>query len=219
MAARSTPEDHSTRREIINLLRTRGPMTVAAMGEQLGITHVAVRRHLTGLERDGLVDSVLERQPMGRPTRAYSLTEAAEDLFPKKYGALSVEMLDFMAEQENGMELIDRFFAKRRNQLEATYGSHVESGKDVAERVARLTEVQTANGYLADWEAGEQPGVYYLKEFNCPVHSVSRKYQHACHHEIEFFKAVLGTDQIVREECIAKGGTCCKYRIEVREPE
>lgn len=209
----SAPDEHSTRREITHILRTSGPLTVAELGGRLGITHVAVRRHLTALERDGLVTSVQERQPMGRPTRVYSLTEAAEDLFPKKYGALSLEMLDFMAEVDPNLGLIDQFFARRRRELVGRYGPHVEEGGDVAQRVARLSEVQTANGYLASWEAADADGVFFLREFNCPVHSISRKYPHACQHELEFFKEVLGTDDVVREECIAKGGTCCRYRI------
>lgn len=209
----SSAAEYSTRREIVNLLRTAGALTVAELGGRLGITHVAVRRHLTALERDGLVDSVQERQPMGRPTRVYHLTEAAEDLFPKKYGALSVEILDFLATVDP--QLVDQFFARRGADLVSRYGPHVGGASSLAERVARLTEVQTANGYLADWEPGGagSAGVFVLKEFNCPVHSVSRKYPHACQHELEFFKTVLGTDQVERAECIARGGTCCRYLI------
>lgn len=203
----------STRTEIITLLRTAGPLTVAELGERLGITHVAVRRHLTALERDNLVTSRLARQPMGRPTRVYSLTEHAEDLFPKKYGALSLEILDFLAELDPEQRLVEEFFARRGREMTQRYGPYVASGRNLQERVALLTEVQTANGYLAGWERGTDPGVLELKEFNCPVHAVSRKYPHACRHELEFFKAVLGTDQVERVECIAEGGSCCRYRI------
>lgn len=209
----NSAEEHSTRREIVNLLRTTGSLTVAELGERLGITHVAVRRHLTALERDGLVGSVQERQPMGRPTRVYNLTDAAEDLFPKKYGALSVEILDFLATLDPEQGLVNQFFARRGADLVNRYGPHVTEGQTLAERVARLTEVQTANGYLADWEAAGDAGTFVLKEFNCPVHAVSRKYPHACHHELEFFKSVLSTNEVERVECIAKGGTCCRYLI------
>ncbi len=209
----SSAEEHSTRREIVNLLRTAGPLTVAELGERLGITHVAVRRHLTALERDGLVDSVQERQPMGRPTRVYNLTEAAEDLFPKKYGALSVEMLDFMASLAEDLSVVNQFFTRREEELLKKYGPHVCTGKNLEERVARLTEIQNSNGYLAGWEKPANGGPFILKEFNCPVHSVARKYTHACDHELELFKTVLETPLIERVECIAKGGTCCRYLI------
>lgn len=212
MSASALPpqEETSTRREIINILRTVGPLTVGELGERLGITHVAVRRHLTSLERDGLVTSVQERLPMGRPTRVYSLTEAADSLFPKKYGALTLELLDFISEQSP--DLVDAFFAKRGNELVHRYGPEVTPGSTLAERVERLAEVQQSNGYLAEWEKGEDDALI-LKEFNCPVHQVSRKFPHACEHELEFFRTVLGTDQIERVDCIAKGGQCCRYAI------
>jgi predicted ArsR family transcriptional regulator len=209
-SAMNHQEDTSTRREIINILRTVGPLTVGELGERLGITHVAVRRHLTSLERDGLVTSVQERLPMGRPTRVYSLTEAADSLFPKKYGAFTLELLDFMIRQDPDM--VEKFFAHRGEEMVEKYGPEVTAGASLEERVARLTEVQQANGYLAEWEKGEGDALV-LKEFNCPVHQVSKKYPHACHHEMEFFKTVLGTDNVERVECIAKGGQCCRYTI------
>lgn len=203
-------EETSTRREIINILRTAGPLTVGELGDRLGITHVAVRRHLTSLERDGLVTSVQERLPMGRPTRVYSLTDAADELFPKKYGALTLEVLDFL--DSTDPNLVEGFFANRGQSLVAKYGPDVKSGTTLEDRVARLSDVQMANGYLASYEVNED-GSLVLKEFNCPVHQISRKYAHACHHELEFFKTVLGTENVQRVECIAKGGGCCRYTI------
>lgn len=203
-------EETSTRREIVNILRTSGPLTVGELGDRLGITHVAVRRHLTSLERDGLVTSVQERLPMGRPTRVYSLTDAADELFPKKYGALTLEVLDFINQASD--ELIEKFFAARGEKFVEKYGPEVTQGKTLEERVARLAEIQQANGYLAGWDRAEDDTLV-LKEFNCPVHQVSRKYPEACHHELEFFKSVLGTSQVERVECIAKGGSCCRYVI------
>lgn len=206
-------DESSTRREIVHILRTRGPLTVGELGERLGITHVAVRRHLTSLERDGLLTSVQERLPMGRPTRVYSLTEAADELFPKKYGALTLEALEFIAEA--GDDMLERFFAGRGKSMSQKYGPEVRTGTDLEDRVTRLAEIQMANGYLAHVERGEGDTLV-LTEFNCPVHQVSRKYQHACHHELEFFRDVLGTDRVERVECIASGGACCRYIIKSR---
>lgn len=203
-------EETSTRREIVNILRTAGPMTVGELGDRLGITHVAVRRHLTSLERDGLITSIQERLPMGRPTRVYSLTDAADDLFPKKYGSLTLEVLDFLNNVEP--ELVEKFFAARGQNLINRYGPDVSQGASVEERVARLAEIQVGNGYLANWEKNED-GTLVIREFNCPVHQVSRKYEHACAHELEFFKTVLGTENVERVECIAKGGNCCRYAV------
>lgn len=147
---------------------------------------------------------------MGRPTRVYSLSEAADDLFPKKYGAFTLEMLDFLAQEDE--LLIERFFAARAQRLIDRFGPAVTDGASLKDRVARLTDIQLSNGYLANWDNGSGE-VFTLREFNCPVHQVSRKYPHACRHELSFFKTVLGTENIERVECIAEGGTCCRYAI------
>ena len=215
-SAMPNQEETSTRREIIHILRTIGPLTVGELGDRLGITHVAVRRHLTSLERDGLVTSVQERLPMGRPTRVYSLTEAADELFPKKYGVFTLEILEFMSAA--GDDLVEQFFANRGKGLVDKYGPEITGGSSLEERVSRLADIQMANGYLADWEKGEGETLV-LKEFNCPVHQVSRKFPHACHHELEFFKSVLGTEKVERVECIAKGGNCCRYVINGEQAE
>lgn len=147
---------------------------------------------------------------MGRPTRVYSLTEAADSLFPKKYGAFTLELLDFMSQQNE--DLVEGFFANRGKAMVERYGPEITTGSSLEERVVKLAEIQQANGYLAEWEKGDDE-LLVLKEFNCPVHQVSKKYEHACQHELEFFKTVLGTDQVERVECIAKGGQCCRYTI------
>ncbi|HWH68454.1 MAG TPA: hypothetical protein VNT26_03675 [Candidatus Sulfotelmatobacter sp.] len=147
---------------------------------------------------------------MGRPTRVYSLTESADDLFPKKYGALTLELLDFLS--ASGSDLVERFFAARGQSFVNKYGPEVSRGSSLEQRVARLSEIQLSNGYLADWAKTEGEALT-LKEFNCPVHQVSRKYPTACAHELEFFKTVLGTENVERVECIAKGGSCCRYVI------
>ena len=74
--------------EIVWLLRRRGAMTVEDLSRALGISGVAVRQHLDGLEAEGLLDSRTERRPIGRPRRLFRLSDAADDLFPKNYSGL-----------------------------------------------------------------------------------------------------------------------------------
>ena len=73
-------EETSTRRTIITILRTEGPMTAGDLAERIGITEMAIRRHIATLERDNLIYPTTLRQPMGRPAKVYQLTEEADDL-------------------------------------------------------------------------------------------------------------------------------------------
>ena len=70
----------ATRRRILIALKERGGMTADELAENLGISSVAVRRHLTNLERDRLVDHKQVQRGMGRPSYVYRLTEAAHQM-------------------------------------------------------------------------------------------------------------------------------------------
>ena len=44
-------ENGSTRHLIMTLLKTKGPLTIGALAEELGITEMGVRRHVLQLEQ------------------------------------------------------------------------------------------------------------------------------------------------------------------------
>lgn len=73
----------TTRERILHMMKTSGPLSAKEITSELKITEMAVRRHLGTMERDGLIESKMIRQTLGRPTAVYGLTEMAEGLFPK----------------------------------------------------------------------------------------------------------------------------------------
>lgn len=192
------------------MLRTKGPLTVNDMSRQLGITEMAVRRHLNTLERDGLLETRLVRQAMGRPSHTYSLTVAADDLFPKKYQHLTLDLLEELVAM-SGEAQVEQLFERRKDRLIGKYIGHVE-GRTLPERVRALADIQHANGYMVDWEEA-QDGVFQLREHNCPIAQVANQYQHACACELAMFRALLDAD-VERTECLAKGGSRCAYTIQ-----
>jgi len=203
-------QDSSTRKTILTMLKTGGESNVGDMARRIGITEMAVRRHLHVLERDGLIESHLVRQSMGRPMRVYRLSAAADDLFPKNYNALALDLLDELAESE-GREQVGRLFERRKQKMLRKYEGRVE-GKPLRERVAVLADIQNANGYMVEWEA-RGDGRFVLKEFNCPIAQVAQKYEFACQCELQLFESLLQT-RVERTECLAKGGRKCVYEIE-----
>ena len=57
----------SSDKELLDHIRRRGPLTVAEMGEQLGVTATAVRNRLSRLVESGLVERQAEHGGRGRP--------------------------------------------------------------------------------------------------------------------------------------------------------
>ncbi|MCZ8512002.1 transcriptional regulator [Paenibacillus filicis] len=201
--------DASTRKVLLTMLKTQGPMTVNDMSKQLGITEMAVRRHLNTLEKDGLLETKLVRQAMGRPSHTYLLTAASDDLFPKKYQHLTLDLLGELAAVA-GEEQVDQLFDRRKDRLIERYTDQTE-GKPLPERIQALADIQNANGYMVEWEQPEE-GMFVFREHNCPIAQVAQQYQHACSCELAMFRKLLDAE-VERTECLAKGGARCTYII------
>lgn len=202
--------DHlSTRDEILFMLKTNGSLTVSEISKELGITEMAVRRHLNTLERDELIRSTLVRQAMGRPTNLYSLTEKAEDQFPKTYRDLAKDLLDAIAESE-GIEKIEVLFDKREQRLRKRYLEKMAGRTSLDEKVKALVDIQNDKGYMVDCEKVEDG--FLIKEYNCPIAEIARDYNHACEGEKKLFKNVLGTE-VESVQCMARGDHSCIYKI------
>jgi predicted ArsR family transcriptional regulator len=191
------------------MMKTRGALSVGEMAKELRITEMAVRRHLNTLERDGLIETKLSRQAMGRPTHLYSLTMLADDLFPKNYHHLTLDLLGEL-EAEEGSDMIGRLFERRKEKLFAKYGERME-GKELPERVTELADIQNKNGYMVQLERQDE-GEFVLTEYNCPIAQVAGQYNEACQCELTLFEKLLDAD-VERTECLTKGGAKCTYVI------
>ncbi|WP_425262347.1 helix-turn-helix transcriptional regulator [Paenibacillus pectinilyticus] len=199
----------STRKVILSMLKTQGPLSVQDMAKQLGITEMAVRRHIHSMEKDDLLEAKLVRQAMGRPTSVYTLAPQADELFPKKYLQLTLDLLDELLEDE-GQDKIDRLFEGRQDKLEARYRPRMQA-KDLGARVAELALIQNENGYMVEWSDLGDDG-YVLSEHNCPITQVANTFQQACQCELALFRNLLDAN-VERTECLAKGANKCVYMI------
>jgi predicted ArsR family transcriptional regulator len=206
---RQTP---STRRQILDLLKRRGGMTAKELGEALGITSMAVRRHLSALERDDLIAATTVRRPMGRPTYVYALTPSADDLFPKNYPQMLLSVLEDIKALD-GEEKIDRLFQRREDRMYDACAPRME-GKDLEARAYEVARIFEEDGHLTDCERG-QPGCFRLTWHNCDIHKISERFPQACDHEEKLLKRLLDAD-VVRVQHQAKGDPCCAYRIKAR---
>ena len=205
-------EERSTRSQLLQMLKTEGSCSTGDMAKAMGITEMAIRRHIQAMERDGLISSALVRQPMGRPCYRYSLTEQADHLFPKNYSQLTLDLFEELERAPGGPAMIDRMFEGRRDKLESKFRDRMDN-RTLEERVAALSDIQNDGGYMTSWSAdGEKPDTYHLHEYNCPVAQVANQYRQACHCELQLFERLLGAE-VERTECLADGGKRCTYAI------
>ncbi len=185
-------------------------MSAAELSQELELTEMAIRRHMYVLEKEGSVSIVSVRQAMGRPLHVYELTAEADELFPKKYHLLALDLLDELADDPETAVLIERMFEGRKKKLLERYEPRM-TDKSLEQRISELASIQNAGGYMVDVESLSD-GSYMLYEYNCPIAQVAGKYQQACKCELSLFKALLDVP-VERTECLAKGGGKCSYRI------
>lgn len=200
--------DLSTRRQILQFLRTDGSLSAQQLADKLTITSMGVRRHLTMLERDGLIQIQTQRRATGRPTFLYSLTPLGYDTFPKSYDLLATQVLDVVRATQGDAQ-ISQIFAGRMDQLYEQYAPRM-IGKNLQERVQELANIQAEAGYMARWE--HVKGGYLLKEQNCAIYRVACRFTDACQFEIELFRRLLEAD-LERVEHQVKGDLACTYFI------
>jgi DeoR family suf operon transcriptional repressor len=201
-----------TRRGLLIALRKRGEARAEELAEQLDITVSAVRQHLQGLAAADLVAHREERAGPGRPRHVYRLGAAAEALFPRSYGELTVELLDYIGDEDP--QLVARAFERRRRaRVERTMERL--SGLAFEERVAEVARVLDEDGYLAEVEAHDD-GTFHIREHNCAILAVAQRYGHACGAEIAFLREVLPDADVTRVSHILTGATACTYEVRRR---
>lgn len=198
-----------TRREVLRLLKLRGPLPAQEMAESLEMTVSGVRQHLSSLERQGAVTHEKRRNGPGRPRHVYRLTPAGDALFPRRYGELANELLGYL--EDESPELLETIFQRRRERRIAEARERLE-GLDPAARVEELARILDEDGYDAGVQL-EPDGTLTVVERNCAVRVVAERYRQACTSEIDFLRAALPEAEVERTSHIARGDHACAYRI------
>lgn len=207
----------TTRSVLLEILKRSGECDVATLASELGISSVAVRRHLAVLDRDGMVVTRIERRPVGRPTNLYSLTDAASDSFPRISEHVALDLLARM-EKMMGADVLDRLLQARLGSLQEQYSEQLDRAESWGEKLVILTRLREEEGHLCSLKPavnkdGER--VLHLVEHHCPMADIAKQHPKVCSFELEFFRLVLGDPTVRRIEHILSGGQTCTYVMRV----
>lgn len=210
---RGTDLDASTRHRVAQSILEHGPSTAAALGDRLGLTAAAVRRHLDVLLERGLLAAREQRiygsRGRGRPAKVFALTDTGRADFYSAYDDLAIDALDFLA-GEAGPDAVRKFAASRVAATEIRYGDVLQS-RDASQSPATvLAGALTRDGYVASVRPsalGEQ-----LCQHHCPVAHVAERFPQLCEVETEMFSRLLGV-HVQRLATIAHGDGVCTTHV------
>lgn len=201
----------SARTSVLQLLKRNGFVTAQDVAVHLGVSAVAARKHLSALAEEGLVEQRCRSGGRGRPAVEYRLSEAGDDLFPRGYSHLLVDLLQDLTDLE-GEQKLERLFRQRNDRLAHAYRLRL-LGKPLRDAVHELARVREDEGYMASVEEHDEG--FVLTEHNCPIIEVAQRFPHACRCEQQLFEQILDAE-VRRESTLTTGGTACRYRIQER---
>ena len=204
--------ERKTRRAIVKLLKSDGPLGSAQLAERLGLTAMAVRHYLYVLEEEGLVAAEERPVPIGRPAKHWRLTREADRFFPEAYAELSVALVDAMRDTF-GDEGLNRVLVSRCARQRSEYAKRIRPADPLEKKLKELARVRTEEGYMAEVRP-EGGGSYLLVENHCPICAAANACQGFCSTELDLFRSVLGAGvEVERVEHIVSGDRRCAYRV------
>lgn len=194
--------------DILDALKRRQPLTAGELAAEFRVTTNAQRRHLKELEADGLVEYRREVRGVGGPVYAYRLTERGERLFPHNYDVVLGQVLESVKAQY-GTEAVVELFRARWQEI-ATRAKPELDLLPLPERARRLAELLSGLGYMAEYSTDDHSTT--IREHNCTIQSVARRFPEVCAAEQRFIAEMLGTE-VTRSAHIATGANCCEYCV------
>src|ERR1044072_1642102 len=205
--------ERKTRRAIVKLLKTDGPLGAAQLAERLGLTAMAVRLHLYALQGEGLVAAEDRPVPAGRPAKSWRLTREADRHFPEAHAERSVALPD-AKRGPFGAEGLDRVLVSRCARQQSEYSKRIRPADPLEKRLKDLAQVRTEEGYMAEVREDEEGGGFLLVENHCPICAAANACQGFCSTELDLFRTVLGSGgEVERGEHIVSGDQRCAYRV------
>jgi predicted ArsR family transcriptional regulator len=201
-----------TRRELLQIIKRRGSLSVDEAMEALDMARTTVRDHLLQLREKGLLDRTVEREGRGRPSHRYQMSRQAKMLFPSRDGELMGRLLQYLRDH-GAADLVETFFeeywaARTRAVKQRLRG---EASDDVDEQLDVLRSILEEEGFMPEIDSqGERVTV---RECNCPFPESVKQTKIPCRLEREFFEAIFEAE-LDRVTYIPEGHSACTYEVD-----
>ncbi|MBW7933412.1 MAG: helix-turn-helix domain-containing protein [Gemmatimonadaceae bacterium] len=196
-----------SQRTLLDALKRRGRASVPQLAADLKLNIETIRDHLKTLGSRALVrrDGVVRSGP-GRPEVVYTLTGAAEALFPRREGEILRALGGYLLKRGHERMLRDffeQYVDERRNAALARV-AHLEG-------TARVKEVARIFSELGFMPVVESAGdTTRLRLCHCPLRDLVHATKIPCGAEMAFLSELLG-DRPARVHYLPDGDMSCTY--------
>jgi predicted ArsR family transcriptional regulator len=226
-ASATAEAEDRTRDRVLNAVLEHGPVSAAELGDLLGFTPAAVRRHLDHLARRGVIEVKRVARAgagAGRPARRYVLSSQGQSSLGDDYlniASSALKQLENMA----GSEAVREFAVERFSDMERRYAPEVEAaGADITARARALSAALSRDGYVSSAASIEAKAPLpaalssvQLCQGHCPIQQLAAQFPVFCDVETEVFSRLVGVD-VRRLSTLARGGHVCTTHIPTGRP-
>ena len=198
--------------DLLDLLRTDGPMAVAELAGAIDVTPTAVRQRLMRLMAQQLIEREAIRIGRGRPRHVYRLTDKGLRLTGSNFTDLAlalwrqIRLIEDVKVREDMIERIARALAEQ-------YAGQVE-GATTAERMQSLGRLLAQRRIPVSVENLAKGAV--MTQHACPYPKLAEQDPSVCHMETLLFSELLGHD-VELTRCRLQGGTECQFQADNSE--
>ncbi|MBS0194652.1 MAG: helix-turn-helix domain-containing protein [Proteobacteria bacterium] len=204
-----------TQRKLLRTLLSRPQgATIEDLCAALGISHNAVRQHLTALRARGFVEPGEAIASGGRPRAVYVLLPAGHDLFPRNYALLAQGMIEYLY-AHGGVPAVQGMLTDLGARLGKQAASRLAAAGDPSQATHLLAEQLDTLGYEA--EVTQADGHSEVQAWNCVFHSLARAHPDVCRFDLAFMAQATGRS-VQRTACMLHGQPACRFRLGERAP-
>jgi predicted ArsR family transcriptional regulator len=192
------------------LLENKAGLTVEEISQALQITRNAIRQHLAGMERDGLVAPSITRPTGGRPEQLYVLGTKGRELFPRQYSWFAQVLIKSIC-GEAGRDGLSTRLAGIGERIARQLRMQNPLPEYLAQRVASLAELMTNLGYHARASAATDKAPA-IEANNCVFHHLAAQFPEVCQFDLALLATYVGSN-VEHDECMVRGGQVCRFRF------
>jgi len=200
----------SSDRELLDLIRRRGPLTVTEMADQLRVTGTAVRNRLARLLATGLVERKAEHVGRGRPRHQYQASAEAHKRLGQNYADLAVALWEEMMGSVADRKLRRLLFTRITDRLAEIYRMKV-TGEEWERRLVQLSNVLHDRGVEAEVARDDAGLALILRQHSCPYYELAETDRAICALERKMFEKVLGR-RLRLSQCRLDGDRSCDFQ-------
>ncbi|MDR1191699.1 MAG: winged helix-turn-helix transcriptional regulator [Verrucomicrobiales bacterium] len=196
--------------QILTEIKRSQGLSVLELCHRIGLSYMGIKQHCIALEREGYLDTWRRPKGMGRPEKAYRLTQTAQEFFPSEYRNFTTEILDSVQEVYGPSAVGKILFNIYRN--EADKLKTRIKGPGLEEKMRQLAALREERGYMSEFYFNRNRGRQEVIEYNSPILLCLDRFPILRDLEKQLFENILGV-KIQRHEERVSGLYKCAFTV------